>query len=118
MSSSTLIPLSSRYCARGFILPRSYHRIPLHGGAQSMAFDPRSELAPTGTLRVGINFGNVLLAATDSTRSPRGIAVDMARELAHRMHVPMEIVGYESAGRMAGGAKAGAWDVAFLATDP
>jgi polar amino acid transport system substrate-binding protein len=30
----------------------------------------------------------------------------------------MDIVGYETAGRMADGAKAGEWDVAFLGADP
>ena len=32
--------------------------------------------------------------------------------------MPIEVVGYESAGTMADAAKADAWDVAFLATDP
>ncbi len=77
-----------------------------------------SELAPTGTLRVGINFGNALLAGRDESGVPRGIAVDLARELSRRAGVSMEIVSYESAGRMADGAKSGAWDVALLATDP
>jgi polar amino acid transport system substrate-binding protein len=69
-------------------------------------------------LRVGINFGNALLTGRDERGAPRGIALDLARELARRLNVPIEIVSYESAGRMANGAKAGAWDVAFLATDP
>jgi polar amino acid transport system substrate-binding protein len=69
-------------------------------------------------LRVGINFGNALLAGRDESGSPRGIAPDLARELTRRMGVTMEMVSYESAGRMADGAKAGAWDVAFLAVDP
>src|SRR6185436_376296 len=77
-----------------------------------------SELITNGTLRVGINFGNVLLANRDENASPRGIAPDLARELARRLGVPPEFVTYESAGRMADGAKTGEWDVAFLATDP
>jgi polar amino acid transport system substrate-binding protein len=78
----------------------------------------RAELAPSGTLRVGINFGNALLATKDAKGEPAGIAVDLARELARRLGVPLEIVPYESAGRMADGAKGGAWDVAFLGSDP
>ena len=78
----------------------------------------RSELLPSGTLRVGINFGNALLASRDANGNPGGIAVDLARELARRLNAPMEIVGYDSAGEMAEGAKSAAWDVAFLATDP
>jgi polar amino acid transport system substrate-binding protein len=79
----------------------------------------RTELAPTGTLRVGINFGNALLAKKDAaTGAEGGIAVDLARELARRLNVPMTIVPYTSAGAMASGASGGAWDVAFLAADP
>jgi polar amino acid transport system substrate-binding protein len=77
-----------------------------------------SELAPMGKLRVGINFGNALLANKDALGTPGGIAVDLARELTRRVGLPMELVSYETAGRMADGAKAGAWDVAFLAADP
>jgi len=77
----------------------------------------RSELAPTGRLRVGINFGNALLAVRDANGTPGGIAVRLAQELSSRVGMPMDIVGYESAGRMANGVEAGVWDVAFLAAD-
>src|SRR5687768_4912214 len=69
-------------------------------------------LAPTGTLRVGINFGNALLTSKDpKTGVEGGIAVDLAKELSRRLGVPMSIVPYASAGAMADGAKTGAWDV-------
>ena len=77
-----------------------------------------SDVAPSGKIRAGINFGNALLANRDADGAPRGIAVDLAQELARRLDVPLEIVSYATAGKMADGAKAGAWDVAFLATDP
>ena len=77
-----------------------------------------SDVAPSGKIRAGINFGNALLATRDADGAPRGIAVDLAQELARRLGVPLEIVSYATAGKMADGAKAGAWDVAFLATDP
>lgn len=88
------------------------------GEAQQMTSNIRSELASSGRLRVGINFGNALLTRRDAGGIPGGIAVDLAQELAKRLGVPMDIVSYESAGKMADGAKDGAWDVAFLATDP
>jgi polar amino acid transport system substrate-binding protein len=78
----------------------------------------RSELAPTGKLRVGINFGNALLTSRDANGTPGGIAVDLAKELARRLGVPIELVSYEAAGQTADGAKAGAWDAAFLAAEP
>jgi polar amino acid transport system substrate-binding protein len=77
------------------------------------------DLAPGGKLRAGINFGNVLLTGKDPvTGEPRGVAVDLARELARKLGVPIEIVPFDSAGKMADAVKTGAWDVAFLAADP
>jgi polar amino acid transport system substrate-binding protein len=77
-----------------------------------------SDLAPTGKLRVGINYGNPVLAKRDpSTRDLTGVAVDLARELGKRVNVPVELVPFESAGKMFDAAKDRAWDVAFLAID-
>jgi polar amino acid transport system substrate-binding protein len=77
----------------------------------------RSELAPTGTLRVGINHGNNLLVTT-MTPEPRGTAPDLGRELGRRLRVPVQFVPYDSAGKLGDGAKTGAWDVAFLGAEP
>ncbi|MBP1715659.1 MAG: hypothetical protein H6Q42_3862 [Deltaproteobacteria bacterium] len=79
----------------------------------------RSELAPTGKLRAAINFGNPVLAQRDqASGEPRGVSVDLADELARRLGVPVELVTYNSAGRVFDALKTGAWDVAFLAIDP
>lgn len=79
----------------------------------------QSAFAPTGTLRVGINYGNSVLARRDPVSGElSGVAADMARELAKRIEVPVQLLGYESAGQMFAAVKAGAWDVAFLAVDP
>lgn len=78
-----------------------------------------SELAPAGKLRVGINYGNPVLATRDAASGElSGVAVDLARELARRTELPIEIVSFDSAGKMFDAAKTGAWDVAFLAVDP
>ena len=70
-------------------------------------------------LRVGINFGNPLLASRDpASGTPSGIAIDVARELGRRLGAALDIVGYSSANLMADAVRAAAWDVAFLATDP
>jgi polar amino acid transport system substrate-binding protein len=77
------------------------------------------DLAPTGKLRVGINYGNPVLANRDQTRGQlSGVAVDLAGELGRRTNLPVELVGFESAGKMVEGLQAAAWDVAFLAVDP
>jgi polar amino acid transport system substrate-binding protein len=79
----------------------------------------RSELAPTGKIRVGINYGNFLLVNKDPASGEyRGIAVDLGRELGRRLGVPVELVAFETAGKLADAAKAGAWDVAFLGNEP
>lgn len=79
----------------------------------------RAELAPTGTLRVGLNMSNFLLTGTDSaTKTPRGVAVDLGNEIARRLGVPVTFVPYPSPGALADGATAGAWDVGFLGAEP
>ena len=79
----------------------------------------RSELAPTGKLRAAINFGNPVLAQKDqASGEPRGVSVDLARELGRRLGVPVELVTYDAAGKVFDALKTGAWDIAFLAIDP
>lgn len=43
--------------------------------------DTARVLAPSGTLRAAINFGNPVLAQRDATGEPRGVSVELAREL-------------------------------------
>ena len=78
-----------------------------------------AELAPTGKLRAAINFGNPVLASRDpSTGAARGVSVDLSRELAKRLGVPLEIVPYTAAGRVVDAARSGVWDVGYVAIDP
>jgi polar amino acid transport system substrate-binding protein len=77
----------------------------------------RSELAPTGTLRVGINYGNFLLV-TSMTPEPRGVAPDVGRALGQRLGVPVEFMSFDTAGKLGDAVKTGAWDVAFLGAEP
>ena len=79
----------------------------------------RADLAPTGTLRVGINYGNVILASRDpASGALRGVHVDLARELGRRVGVPVELVGYEAAAPMVEALKAGTLDAALLSAEP
>ncbi len=76
-------------------------------------------LAPGGKLRAAINFGNPILANKDAaTGAAGGVSVDLARELAQRLGVPLELVTYNAAGKVVEGLKFKAWDVAFVAVDP
>jgi len=79
----------------------------------------RSELAPTGKLRAGINYGNFLLVKKDPKGGePTGVAPDLAHELGRRAGVPVEFVPYDQAGKLAEGVRVGAWDIAFLGNEP
>ena len=75
------------------------------------------ELAPTGKLRAALNLGNGVLVQ-GSPQDPRGVTVDLSRELARRIGVPLEFVTYEAAGKVFEALKTGAWDVAFFAIEP
>lgn len=78
-----------------------------------------AELASADTLRAGINLGNPILVAKDAASGDlRGIAPDVARELARRLGVPIQFVEYEGAAAVADAAGSGAWDVAFIGADP
>jgi polar amino acid transport system substrate-binding protein len=78
-----------------------------------------SELAPAGTLRVAINFGNPILVRRDpASGEPRGIVVELTRELAASAGVPFTFVTYDAAAAVADDARSGKWDVAFIAADP
>lgn len=81
--------------------------------------DVIKQLAPTGTLRVAINFGNPVLAQPDPvTAKPMGVSVDLAREVADRLGVLLELIPYDSAGKVFSAAATAAWDMAFMAIDP
>ncbi len=85
----------------------------------SASAEVREQLAPTGTLRAAINYNNPLLARYDPvTGRLGGLAVDLARELARRAGVRLELIPFDAAGAISESALDNAWDVAFLAIDP
>ena len=79
----------------------------------------RTDLAPTGKLRAAINYGNFILATKDkASGESKGVAIDLANDLARRLGVPLEIVAYDLVGVMVDAAPTNAWDVAFLGSEP
>jgi polar amino acid transport system substrate-binding protein len=87
-------------------------------GSMSVPPDVVKDLAPTGKLRAAINFGNPVLVQKDAAGEARGVSPGLARELARRAGVPLELVAYDSAGKVFDALKTGAWDLAFLAIEP
>ena len=77
-----------------------------------------SELTGTGKLRAAINFGNPILASRDAAGEARGVSVDLAREAARQLGVPIELVLFDSAGNVVEAIKARQVDLAFVAIDP
>ena len=87
--------------------------------ADVVPYDVVRELAPAGKLRAAINFGNRVLAQKDpQTGEARGVSVDLAREVARRAGIPLEIVPYDAAGKVSADATSNRWDIAFVARDP
>src|SRR5215831_5088203 len=77
------------------------------------------QLGPTGTLRAVINVGNPVLAGTDpASGRPRGVSVDLARELARRLGIPLETTTVTTAALSVEALKTGRVDVGFIAIDP
>ncbi len=81
--------------------------------------DVLKDLAPTGKIRFAINLGNIVLAQKDpATGAPKGVTVDLARELGRRLDRPIELVPFDAAGKSFEALKAGQVDVVFLAIEP
>lgn len=75
-------------------------------------------LAPSGTLRAAINYGNPVLAQRSASGEAGGVSVELARELGRRLRVPVELLSFDAAGKVTEAVRTQAWDVAFLAVDP
>ena len=68
--------------------------------------DIAQQIAPTGTLRAVINLGNPILAHQDpAATAPTGVSVDLAKALAEKLHLPLELIPVTSAAKSVGGAR-------------
>jgi polar amino acid transport system substrate-binding protein len=82
--------------------------------------DPRvGDLVAAKKIRVGLGLGNHASAMKDPvTGEMHGMAADLARALAARIGVGLQVVEYPRPGAVFDGAQSGAWDVTFLVVDP
>lgn len=80
--------------------------------------DDAATFAPTGRLRAAINYGNPVLAQRGPGGEPGGVSVALAKKLARRLMVPLDVVPFIAAGKVVDALADDVWDIAFLAIDP
>ena len=84
-----------------------------------MNSDVRSELAPSGTLRAAINLANFLLVTGRTPDGdPKGVAPDMAAEIAKRLDLPITYVPFATPSELADAATDNAWDIGLIGAEP
>jgi polar amino acid transport system substrate-binding protein len=88
------------------------------GPTVSISPDVVKDLIPTGKLRAAINYGNTVLVQRSASGELSGITVDLARELAKRLNVPVELVPFDGAAKSFTAVKSGDLDVGFFAIEP
>ena len=81
----------------------------------------KDEIAPTGKLRVAIAIspaGGAFWSTKNETGGYAGVPVDLGKEMAAQLGVPVEFVAYQNSGKIVDAVSTGAWDVSFLPKDP
>lgn len=77
------------------------------------------ELAPTGTLRAGINMSNFLLVTGEAENGdPTGVSPSLAAEIARCLGVPVSYVTYPTPGALADDATKNVWDIGNIGAEP
>ncbi|WP_425831364.1 transporter substrate-binding domain-containing protein [Streptomyces fractus] len=75
------------------------------------------DLAPTGVLRASLNLGNPVLAQ-GTPDEPSGVTVELAREVAARLELPVRFICFDAARKSYAAMAEGHADLCFLAVDP
>lgn len=80
----------------------------------------KDEIAPTGKLRVAIAISPAGGAfwSTKTEAGYAGVPVDLGKEMAAQLGVPVEYVVYQNSGQITDAAGKGSWDVTWLPKDP
>ena len=89
--------------------------------AMPASADPlKDEIAPTGKLRVAIAIsaaGGAFWSTRNEAGGFAGVPVDLGKEMASQLGIPVEYVAYQNSGQITGAASKGAWDVTFVPKD-
>jgi polar amino acid transport system substrate-binding protein len=89
-------------------------------GAEAQESTAVKELIPTGKLRVGVVFApaaSPFFVVKEANGEPRGVTVDLARELGRKLDVPVEFMVVPNSGLVTDATESGAIDVAFMPVD-
>ncbi|MEM8790301.1 MAG: transporter substrate-binding domain-containing protein [Pseudomonadota bacterium] len=79
----------------------------------------RAEIAATGSLRVGINLGNMLLVTDrEADGTPVGVAPDLAKALAAKLDVPATLIPFPKVGQVADAISGPDVDIGLIAWEP
>lgn len=80
----------------------------------------KDQIAPTGKLRVaiGISPAGGAYWSTKTEKGYAGVPVDLGKEMATQLGVPVEYVPYPNSGQIVDAVGKGVWDVTFLPKDP
>jgi polar amino acid transport system substrate-binding protein len=88
--------------------------------APAFADGLKDEIAPTGKLRVAIGVsaaGGAYWSNKTESGGYTGVPVDLGKEMAAQLGVPVEYVPYTNSGNITNAASSGAWDITFLPQD-
>ncbi|MDA9489133.1 transporter substrate-binding domain-containing protein [Bradyrhizobium sp. CCBAU 11361] len=86
--------------------------------AQSPSPAAKTEMAPTGKLRVAFPVNALTAPKNATTGELGGLTADLGRELARLLGVPYEPVEFASPGKFIEVAGSDVWDVTLLSPDP
>jgi polar amino acid transport system substrate-binding protein len=83
-------------------------------GGQAQPGDIKQQLAPTGTLRVGVLMVSYFAVPDEASGRLKGVIPDLGEELARRVGVPAELIRFDNPGAIMAAFRDGAIDVTFL----
>jgi polar amino acid transport system substrate-binding protein len=107
--------LQSVPCVAGLLLAAAMMTVPANAASL------KDEMAPTGKLRVAIAIspaGGAFWSTKNEAGGYAGVPVDLGKDMAAELGVPVEYVVYQNSGQITDAATKGAWDLTFLPKDP
>src|SRR5712691_553483 len=109
--------MSKRSLLRCAIVVMGAMMITMPANAQGL----KDDIAPTGKLRVAIGIspaGGAFWSTKNETGGYAGVPVDLGKEMAAQLGVPVEFVAYQNSGQIVDAVSTGAWGASFLPKDP